>query len=233
MNRAIQNRYFASSPRPHLKGKPSRLRSFRAESLVETLIAITVIVISTTAALSLLRTSLTGNNVIGEKVVALNLGLEAIEAMKNIRDTNYLRFASDPDNCWNKLDAEDVDDCSDGTATEIDVNVTYYLQRDLSDELFKWNLLPAGTNDGFLDLYEYTLNDGSTVELYAQTGVDPSTGFSSVQEEAYFRTITIDNVSTNADTGLMDSYDATVYMEWTVRGDTKSMELTRTIANVY
>ncbi len=90
----------------------SRFSSRRAESMIETLVAITVIVIATTAALSVMRTALAGNQVIEKKVVALNLAEEVFEALRNIRDTNYLLYASDPDNCWNQINISDVSECT-------------------------------------------------------------------------------------------------------------------------
>ena len=87
------------------------LKNRSAESLIESIVAVSIIVIATAASLSLIRTSLVGNNVIGEKIIAMNLALEGIEALRNIRDSNYLNFPSDPDECWNSIDAQIVDDC--------------------------------------------------------------------------------------------------------------------------
>ena len=68
-----------------------QLKNVKAESMIETIIAITVIVISSSAAMSLTRTALAGNENIGERIVAMNLAKESIEAVENIRDSNYLR----------------------------------------------------------------------------------------------------------------------------------------------
>ena len=88
-----------------------------AESLIETMIAITVIILATTAAMSVLRTATNGNDIIGQKAIAINLAEEGFEALRNLRDTNYLLFSSDPDECWNKTNATDVSTCF--SATEI------------------------------------------------------------------------------------------------------------------
>lgn len=215
------------------------LRVRRAESLIETLLAITVIVISTTAALSLIRVSVAGNTVIGDKLIALNLGLEAVEAVKNVRDTNYLRFASDPDTCWNTLDVEDVLDCSSATIIE-DVSVVpeYYLDRHFNetDPLFEWDLeeVTDSTTHGYLDLYELDLGadidgDGSddTIQLYAQTDMTDTVGFTSVEEKAFHRVLEFDYDATG------EAFDVTVTVSWLQRGEEKTITLTRTIANVY
>ncbi len=202
----------------------------KAESLIETMIAVSVIVISTMAAMTLIRTSLVGNNVIGEKIIGLNLGLEGIEAVRNIRDSNYLKFPSDPANCWNTLDADLVIDCP--FDEKIEGGVTYYLTRNISSApLFNWEMTEVDplTDDGWLDLYDYKVDwdgDGSveTIQIYAQTGaVGPNVN--SVENKVFKRTIEV------VYNGL-DAFDATVTVEWNVRGVDKSLTLTRTIANI-
>lgn len=203
----------------------------KAESLIESMIAVSVIVISTMAAMTLIRTALIGNNVIGEKIIGLNLGLEGVEAVRNIRDSNYLKFPTDTANCWNTLEAELVIDCP--FDEKIAAGVTYYLTRNITDDpLFKWDMVevnPLIADDGWLDLYEYTGNfDGvpgdEVISIYAQTGATGPT-LSSIGNRKFKRTIEV------VYNGL-DAFDATVTVEWDVRGVTKSITLTRTIANI-
>ena len=202
-----------------------------AESLIETMIAVSVIVIATMAAMTLIRTSLTGNNVIGEKIVALNLGLEGIEAVRNIRDSNYLKFPSDSLQCWNTLEAELVVDCP--FDEKIAEGITYYLVRSLvADPVFAWDLEqvdPANQDDGWLDLYEMQVdidNDGSdeTLSFYSQTGA-AGPGITSISDRAFKRTIEVVYDGT-------DAFDATVTVSWNVKGVNKTLTLTRTIANI-
>jgi len=54
-----------------------------------------------------------------ETLIAINLAMESFEALRNLRDTNYLLFASDPDECWDKIEITDVADCSTATVTNI------------------------------------------------------------------------------------------------------------------
>jgi hypothetical protein len=209
------------------------MRHAKAESLIETIVAITVIVLATTAAMKVLRVSLEGNELIGEKVVAINLAEEAFEALRNIRDTNYLLFASDPDNCWNKLEVADVDDCSDGSAQEIADGKLYYLTRDFnSDPLYKWHLRLATdpSTDGYLDLYGLDIDGDGTndTQMYAQTGISslPNMKAALTNRQLYQRQILISDVTD-------DSYVATVTISWTEKGQTKSLTLTRSISNVF
>lgn len=210
-----------------------------AESLIETLIAITVIVLSTTAALSVLRTSQAGNEVIGQKVIAINLAMESFEALQNLRDTNYLLFASDPDNCWNTLNLTDVADCSTATGPyRITNGYSYYLTRDYastSTTMFAWNLnrLTSASTQGFLSLYDLDLDNNTDWEsqLYAQsmaTGVSTSDMRALLINRSLFqRIITIDYPSGS------DYYDATVTVYWYDNGVQQTLSLTRSIAHIY
>jgi len=213
----------------------------RAESLVESIVAITVIVLATTAALSLIRTSISGNRVIAEKVVAVNLALEGIEAVKNIRDTNYLNYASKPDDCWDAIDATDISTCDTdyGTPTATlmrdlaTANATYYLKRNIRDEerRLAWELKTAS---GFEDITLYEIYDstGSTLltKLYAQSGLDTySSLYVPINEDAFRRSVTFSENAYDTDNAV----DITVTVEWDANGETYSVDLTSSIVNVY
>lgn len=207
------------------------LKAHRAESLIESVISVSVIVIATMAAMSLIRTSLVGNNVIGEKIIALNLGLEGIEAVRNIRDSNYLKFPTDPANCWNTLESELVVDCP--YEAKIAEGVTYTLTRNLAvTPLFDWNMeiLDPLTDEGWMDLYSYSLDlDGlpgnEEIFLYAQTG-ETAAGLTSLEPMSFKRSLEVTYQGP-------DAFDATVTVEWNVRGVNKTLSLTRTIANIH
>lgn len=217
-------------------------KSRPAESLIETLAAITVIVIATTSAMVLIRTSLMGNEVIGEKLVAMNLALEGIEAVKNIRDTNYLNFASDAENCWNKLNITDVSQCATaGPAKTIVDGSTMVLERNFASgtsRMMSWSLMPlSGSRTGALSLYNYHAdvnNDGTDedVPFYGKGGLQRTYpgDFTLVDEDAFTRTLDF----YYPDGPSSDSFEVTANVAWTdLDGDEHSISLTRTIANVY
>lgn len=203
-----------------------------AESLIETMIAITVIVLATTAAMSVLRTSTDGNEIIGKKVVAMNLAMEGFEALRNIRDTNYLLFSSDPDECWNALNATDVADCP--TATKITDGETYFLARDFStsaNPYFKWQLVRKTlASQGYLSLFSVDTDGDADWEsqMYAYstlTGV-PDMSTTLPNRNLFQRTITIDYPAP-------DYFDATIVISWYDNSVLKTLTLTRSIAHVY
>ncbi len=204
-----------------------------AESLIETLVAITVIAITTTAALSLIRNSLVGNEVIGEKLIALNLAEETLEAVRNIRDTNALRFSGDLDECWNVINVDDIADCST-PENKIQEGVSYALERVFVGSMpFSWTLNEVidPDEDGWMDVFTYTIDldqDGSEefMKIYAQSGLSVP-GLTLVRERAFKRILTIEEWTDR------DAFDATVTVEWEVGGNLKSLSLTRTIAKIH
>lgn len=203
----------------------------RAESIIETLIAITVIVLVTTAALSVLRTAQRGNAVVGNKVIAINLAMEAFEALRNMRDTNYLILSSNPDDCWDTLNVIDVADCA--SATKISDGVEYFLTQDyVGEPMFKWSLnqLSDPNAQGFISLYDIDANlDGNAeTQIYAQSGISGLAEMSTQSENRriFQRTIAIDYTNP-------DYFTASVTVTWTENGVAENLILTRTIAHVY
>ncbi len=81
--------------------KNNRWKSKRAETILEVIAAIFVIAVGSASATSLVVSSLRSNGLSRDNLIAMNLAVEGVEAMRNIRDSNWLRFAYDKDNCWN------------------------------------------------------------------------------------------------------------------------------------
>lgn len=221
----------------HAKNYRWKIRA-RAESLIETLVAITVIVIATTSAMILIRTSLVGNQVIGEKVVALNLALEGIEAVKNIRDTNYLKFSSNPDDCWNALGYEisDPGDCSSYEIQDVD-DATYTIIKNFSPtytfQTWRMEEVSDEDTDGWLSLYTFESDagalNGEEIDIYLTNQLaDLASGIFTEQEADVFqRILSFEYDATN------ESFDVTVTVNWMVGDQEKSLTLTRNVGNVY
>lgn len=76
-------------------------RKKSGESLVEVIVAIFVVSIGSSVATTLIVSALQANTFSRDSLIALNLATEGLEAMRNIRDSNWLRFSYDKANCWN------------------------------------------------------------------------------------------------------------------------------------
>ncbi len=79
----------------------------RGESLLEVIIAVTVLTIVLASAFGvLMQSSATNINSIN-RVVALNIAREGVEAVRNVRDTNWLKYSGNRREKWLCLDTLD------------------------------------------------------------------------------------------------------------------------------
>ncbi len=213
------------------------LRTRLAESMVETIISITVIALASMATLSMLQTALKGNNVIGEKLVAIELAMEGLDAVKSIRDTNYLLFASDPETCWDKLSLTSTSDCA--TATPI-ASREYYLFQDFStDPMYRWNMVRVGTvaRNGYLNLFAVDIGATDPISYYSDWHNASDSAFTNDETNQFFRTVTVDRDPVDSSGAALcaddQCFQATVTVEWTINSLTQSVSLSRLITNVY
>jgi len=68
---------------------------------VEVIIAIFVVALGSGVATSLILSALQSNEFSRDNLTALNLAVEGIEAMREVRDANWLKFSSNKEDCWN------------------------------------------------------------------------------------------------------------------------------------
>ncbi len=73
----------------------------KGETILETLIAMGVLLIGIMMASTIMSTSIRNINSSKNRVVAVNIAKEGLEAIRNIRDTNWLKFNSKKRECWN------------------------------------------------------------------------------------------------------------------------------------
>ena len=118
----------------------------RGETITETIIALSVLAIGITLSSTLMASSLRNINVSKNRFIAVNIAREGIEAMRNIRDTNWLKFSSRRRTCWNHSPQELPDDCTDIATPGVSDNAiepgNYIIYK---DEGHRWRLAPANT----------------------------------------------------------------------------------------
>lgn len=73
----------------------------RGETLLEVIVALLVLTIGSASATSLIVTSIRANQFNKDSLIALNLAQEGIEYMRNLRDTNWIKFSANTKGCWN------------------------------------------------------------------------------------------------------------------------------------
>lgn len=134
------------------------LHNIRGETLAETIIALMILAIGITFSGTIMAASLKNMTSSKTRVVAVNLAREGIEAMRSVRDTNWLKFSGQRRGCWNHIPQGDSDTC-DGTALFITPG-DYIVYK---DESHRWRLAPATADNRLLftmDIDAATDTDG-------------------------------------------------------------------------
>ena len=87
----------------------------RGETIAETVIAVAILAIGITLSSTLMANSLRNINTSKNRVIAVNIAREGIEAVRNIRDTNWLKFSGNRRVCWNQMPTDlAFANCSEG-----------------------------------------------------------------------------------------------------------------------
>jgi Tfp pilus assembly protein PilV len=81
------------------------------QTLIETLVGIFILVIGIFSAVSLAVFSYSGSKGAVKKIIAIGLAREGVEAVKNMRDTNWLRQDTLDTNCYNPKGAQNNAKC--------------------------------------------------------------------------------------------------------------------------
>ncbi|MDD3144526.1 MAG: hypothetical protein PHV23_00280 [Candidatus Gracilibacteria bacterium] len=146
--------------------KKSKIATTIAEAMIVTL----VIVIGLTGVYSIYSASTKVIYSLETKIQAIQIAKEGIEAITNIRDTNWLLFSSDKKNCWKTFNYNSG--CIGNTApNNIEDLGNYKIYRDVDN---RWILEKAGifpdnyANSSYRNFYGIGLD---TNGLYTQSGV--------------------------------------------------------------
>jgi type II secretory pathway pseudopilin PulG len=131
-----------------------KIKSRRGETIIEVFVAVIVLVVGVLAATRLFALATITNQLSKERVIATSLAREGIEAVRVIRDTNWLRFAGDRRLCWNSLDQNS---CNGLPGSAIMHQQNYIAYFDPAN--YRWELVDALTSPVRLDL-----TDGITVD---------------------------------------------------------------------
>jgi Tfp pilus assembly protein PilV len=73
----------------------------QGQTLIETMAAVFILIMGVTAALGLAIYANASSTVITKQIIATGLAREGVEAIKNMRDTNWLKQTSIDKNCYN------------------------------------------------------------------------------------------------------------------------------------
>ena len=160
----------------------------QGESLVEVMIAVTILVAVLTGVFVLLTQVSAANTNVINRVVALNMAKEGIEAVRNIRDTNWLKYSGNRRDKWLCFDTPTTQNaCAGDLGNYISAGVyrieysetaaRYFLDdMDLGGAITEKKVLPAET----FRLYEegaarrvFHSGTGKTLPFYRQVLLTP------------------------------------------------------------
>jgi type II secretory pathway pseudopilin PulG len=129
----------------------------KGESIIEVLVAIIILTIVMTAAFKALTNTTTANIDVKNRIIALNIAREGIEAVRNIRDTNWLKYSGNTKEKWLCHDTEDdPDNCIGGTLNKL-VNGFYTANFSSTHDRYLLSLIATNTSHR-LDLESPSLN---------------------------------------------------------------------------
>ena len=141
----------------------------KATSIVEAMVIMLIVISGVVGMYSLFdrsqKLSLTTKN----RIEAIQIAREGIEALTNIRNTNALLFQADMENCWNVLNYDTSCIASSGTGTDIPHNASFIIWRN-SDN--KWILTETWALWSYSDVnYRNTFQvNKDTNGFYTQSG---------------------------------------------------------------
>ena len=182
--------------------------SLTATSIVESLVVLLIVVVGVVGVFSIMNSAQKLSQATDDRIEAIQIARDGLEAFTNIRDTNWLLYSADLQNCWNTLNYDA--NCIWNTWNSTDITPwSYRIYRDSSTDRFI--LSASNQTGGFADAdyrssFEVFLDDR---KLYRQISGEPL-------KSLFTRRILIEYYK--ADDTLWDSDDpkmkVTAIVEW-------------------
>ncbi len=219
----------------------------KAETLLEVTIAVGIVAMGAATAAHLIVTSLRANQYNKETLQALNLAQEGIEYMHNLRDTNWIKFSSNTEDCWNIL--PEKAQCDRATTTDFIQGGNYLLAEKLVSktgaDLDIGDDQGVDGQDAAFRLAYYDINktidsdgDGEKEnDLDMILGQDSSNSYTKVTDAQFYRSINLEYKAINDAGAITDSdWDAgnmmviTVKVQWRSFGRVQTIELSSALS---
>ena len=198
------------------------IKNTKGETVMETVIALTILAVGLTMSSALIATSLRNINISKNRVIAVNIAREGIEAVRNIRDTNWLKYSGRRRICWNHLPGDFITEtCEGDSPIGADGYVVY------KSEDHRWRLHAIDDADDFDESVLYTvdidtyvdtdkdgdkLNDSDMYNHLPEEGGGDAMGRDHAAETSFSRVIKIEYLRNNGevvDKAIWDTLDLT------------------------
>jgi type II secretory pathway pseudopilin PulG len=145
----------------------SKIFNKSGETLLEVLIALTIVTVAAAAAGSAIMAAVQGLSLSKNYLIAQNLADEGLEAVKNIRDTNWMKYTINKSTCWLVIgDTTNLEgkDCKTAKSFEYTPSLPGESTRNdykLSFSNGRWNATVQTSDiDTDINLYKLGLKDG-------------------------------------------------------------------------
>ncbi len=101
----------------------------RGDTILEVMVAMALLSMILAGTFSILNRAIEANYNVRNRIIALNIAREGFEAVRNLRDTNWLKYSGDRREKWLCLDSPSVDACGPtGSNQQMDDGTgSYYL----------------------------------------------------------------------------------------------------------
>ena len=189
----------------------SKIGRNRGETIIEVLVSVVILALVMTATFLLLQRAVAVNEDVRNRIIGLNIAREGLEGVRNIRDTNWLKYSGDRRGKWLCLDSTGTPDaCGASVGTDAlwddNPNPHYKLEFDITAQ--RYYLVLSGTN-AELDL-EDTGTNFSDYQLYREgeryTHEATDGGGSNNEATQFHRQIEIDIQSPYNDIGVPPAF---------------------------
>ena len=152
--------------------------SKKATSIAEAMIVMLIIVTWVTWMYKIYDESINLSYSITNKIQAIQIAKQGIEWFTNIRDTNWLIFSSDYDNCWNSLNYDSSCIWDNSSTSKIKEWWKYILYRQIDN---RWTLSEPSVliwsydinNQNYRDNYRVWLKDWIYTQSWSNQDIIP------------------------------------------------------------
>lgn len=174
-------------------------------SIIEAMVVMLIVVTWIIWMYKIFNNSQNLSNTTQNRIVAIQIAREGIEAFTNIRDTNWILFAADHKNCWNTLNYDNSCVWNAGVSTNIAHNTSYKIYQTTEN---RWELARQSTwdytNNWYRDRFEvFQYRDASPYAwLYTQSG---ATSEVESMQPLFTREIQVEYIEDGIATGFANS----------------------------
>jgi len=142
----------------------------RATSVIEAMVIMLIIVTWVVWMYKIYIESIRLSDVTAQRIQAIQIAREWLEAMENIRNTNWILYWADYENCWNVIDYNNQCIGWDPTWAIPVTDITEWSYIIYQNDDLRWQLLPKTDPSTNFAAYIQEFEVGKIDNFYTQTG---------------------------------------------------------------